>query len=473
LADTVAEWENRLHPDDRPRVLNLVDKCVAGQRHDFDVEFRLRHKDGSYRWILSRGVAERLEDGRVQRLTGCHIDVSALKQLSADYLHAQRLESIGRLAGGLAHDFNNILTAILGVVDLTKCLPEFASCRSHLEIIERAANRGAALTKQLLAFARKQVVQPRIINLAEHLQTSEKLLKQLIGEDIQLQTIVRDHQARICIDPSQFEQLLLNLAVNARDAMPGGGCLTIECSTRGHASDTLAGQLAGPAEAVIRVTDTGVGIHSDHLDRVFEPFFTTKEEGKGTGLGLATCFGIVTQRGGSISVDSTVGRGTTFEIRLPLAQDVAERISNVSAMPTVVTPSSETVLVVEDDDAVRNISARTLRAQGFAVLEAASGHEALELFARTGATVDLVLTDVVMPGISGIQLADRFSVISSPTPPRFLFMSGYAEDVITQRGLIKPGVELLQKPFRPGQLVEKVRESLGAPPAPMVPNPLR
>ncbi len=383
------------------------------------------------------------------------------RRLEQQLMQSQKMESIGRLAGGIAHDFNNLLTAIIGYAELAEeSLPADCVAQNHLRAVLVAADRAAGLTRQLLAFARKQIIQPRIVNLNDLLRNLEKILPRLLGEDIEIVTLLAPDLGQVRVDPGQCEQVLLNLAVNARDAMPGGGRLTIETGnvtldtdyTRQH-FDVVPGPYV-----MLAVTDTGVGIDSVTQARIFEPFFTTKDPGKGTGLGLSTCYGIIKQSGGDIWLYSEPGKGTTFKIYLPRVEESATTAepSASNAIPR----GTETILLVEDETQVRAVAAQALRAQGFRVLEAADGFEAQRVAHAFHAEIHLLISDVVMPQMGGKELTEWLRAIHPDT--KVLLTSGYTDATITQQGVPDRGIAFLQKPFSPRDLVRKVRDVLDA-----------
>ncbi|WP_428261808.1 ATP-binding protein [Haliangium sp.] len=388
-------------------------------------------------------------------------DITTRRTLEAQLRQSQKMESVGRLAGGVAHDFNNLLTAVMAHAELALSdIDQASPVREDLAMIRDAAARGAALTQQLLAFARKQVISLEVVNLNDLLLRVDTILRRLIGADIELVTVPDPRLGVVKVDPVQFEQVLMNLAINARDAMPDGGTLLFETSNRLLEPDRdllRAPPALAPGEyVVLRVTDTGVGMDEETASHVFEPFFTTKEVGKGTGLGLATCYGIVTQCGGELSVTSTPGRGTTFEVMLPRASGRA-RTSEEEEAPTPPRRGSETVLVVEDEPTVRRVAVRTLRRYGYRVIEAGNGDEALNLPAEALADLHLLVTDVVMPRMSGPQLAEQ---LQARLPGlRVLFVSGY-NAASAGPPLCAHGEAFLQKPFTPGVLARCVRELL-------------
>ncbi len=383
------------------------------------------------------------------------------KQLEAQFLQAQKLEGIGQLAGGIAHDFNNLLTAIGGYADLIwDALPHNQPIRSDPEEIQKAVTRASNLTRQLLAFARKQIIEPRILNLNDLIGDMDKLLRRVIGEDIDLITRPEPDLGCVKADPGQIEQVILNLAVNARDAMPNGGKLTIETRDVFLDNNYAAGHQSAPegSYVLLAVSDTGSGMDADVQAHAFEPFFTTKAQGHGTGLGLATCYGIVKQHGGNIWVYSEIGQGTTFKIYLPHVDEAASTLA-AQALPPIGLRGKETVLVVEDETAVRELVTRVLRAQGYLVLEASNGAEAIRVAeAYAPAVIDLLLTDVVMPELGGQAAAAQISTRNSSM--KVLFISGYTDSAIVHHGRLKEGVAFLHKPFTPAMLTRKVREVL-------------
>jgi PAS domain S-box-containing protein len=387
-------------------------------------------------------------------------DISQRKRLEEQLLHAQKMEAVGRLAGGVAHDFNNMLTVISGynrmILDELSTLDPL---RGYAEEILKAADRAAALTNQLLAFSRRQIMQPRVINVNAVLIQTQKMLQRLIGEDIELVLDLGVNVGNIKADPGHVEQAIVNLAVNARDAMPMGGHLRIETSNVAldeHYAKTHMGVKPGEF-TMIAVSDDGHGMDAETRRHIFEPFFTTKEKGKGTGLGLATVYGIVKQTGGDIWVYSEPGQGTTFKLYFPR---VLEPLSESSGADPSATRRSggETVLVVEDEQAVRDLTVRILQQLGYTILTASSGAQALEISAAHEGHIDLLLTDVVMPNMSGRQLADQ--ILESRPDTRILFLSGYTENTVVHHGVLDAGVDFLPKPFSRENLSRKLREVL-------------
>lgn len=380
--------------------------------------------------------------------------------LEAQLLHAQKMEGIGRLAGGVAHDFNNILTAILGYADLAGTIVSRGSEESgYLNNIEKAAQRAAALTRQLLAFARKQIIAPKTLQLNSLLQDMDELLSRLLSADIELVTRMTPELGAVKADPTQIEQILMNLAVNARDAMPRGGTLLIETANVGRSDSPFLQSLRAPAEEYVSfsVRDTGEGMTEAVKAHIFEPFFTTKEQGKGTGLGLATCYGIVKQSGGYISVDSEPGQGTTFTVFFPRIRETPVSVPTETrqADPPA---AAGTVLLVEDEDSIRALLSHTLKKQGYSVLQAGNGSEALKTAEAFDGRIDLLITDVVMPYMGGKELAARLLALRPDL--KVLFMSGHTEDTILLDGIEQEAAAFLQKPFMPAHLARRVQAIL-------------
>ncbi|MFO0984865.1 MAG: response regulator [Planctomycetota bacterium] len=385
----------------------------------------------------------------------------ALRDRDEQLRQAQKLEAIGLLAGGVAHDFNNLLTGITCYSELAlKTLAANDPVRPGIEEIRKCGERATLLTRQLLAFGRKQVMQPKVIDLDAVVAETSEMLRRTIGEHIELVTLHDAPALTVKADPGQLEQVIMNLAINARDAMPGGGRLTIETlrydwAEAGHGDD--AG--LGPGSyAVLQVTDTGTGMDEATSARVFEPFFTTKELGRGTGLGLATVYGIVRQSGGNISVDSELGRGTTFRVYLPRVEESVDCTAPAAMPSAAAVRGCETVLLVEDECSVRQLVSEVLRSNGYTVLEAADGIEAVRACEPEGLAIELLVTDVVMPRMSGQDLARRIATLR-PTI-RVLYMSGYAESSVLKNALQNPAASFIQKPFTPDAMARKVRELL-------------
>jgi len=437
----------------------LRDRVLRGEALR-GVEVTRRRKDGTS-VNVSLSVAP-LHDalGRVTGMLSLAADVTEMRQLEGQYRQAQKMEAVGRLAGGIAHDFNNLLTAIIGTTALVlEDLELDARARLDIQEIEKAAKRAAGLTRQLLIFSRQQVLEPRALDLNALVGNLEKMLQRLIGEDVELVTKPAAGLGAVRADPGQLEQAIVNLVVNARDAMPQGGRLTIETAQveldRGYVAGHVPTQ---PGRYVLlAISDTGVGMDAATKARLFEPFFTTKEPGRGTGLGLATVYGIVKQSGGYIWAYSELGHGTTFKMYLPRVAELAEASESTRGTPTP-TGGSETVLVVEDQEEVRKLTKRVLEARGYAVLAAANGAEALEIVDRHATRIHLMITDVVMPGMNGREVAERACARRSDL--KVLFVSGYTGEAVLQHRLLEPGVAFLQKPFTPDALARKTREVL-------------
>jgi two-component system, cell cycle sensor histidine kinase and response regulator CckA len=387
-------------------------------------------------------------------------DLTQARKLEDQLRQSQKMEAVGQLAGGIAHDFNNLLTVISGYSDMLLGDSQHDDhSRSLLEEIRHAGERAAALTRQLLVFSRKDVHEPRVVDLNETVQSVEKMLRRLIGEDIRLTAVLAPNLGHVKVDPGQIEQVIMNLAVNARDAMPTGGLLTIETAnvdlSEGYADahpEVWAGRYV-----LLAVSDNGSGMDEATKTRIFEPFFTTKGVGKGTGLGLAVVHGIVKASGGHVAVYSEPGHGTTFKIYLPAIDSL--RTGGISHPGIDATPKgAETVLLVEDDDGVRRLIAQTLRGAGYTVLEANHGGEAVRLAERYDGPVHLLVSDVVMPEMGGRVLAERLA--AARPGMKVLFVSGYTDDAVVRHGVLEAEMAFLQKPFTPGLLVRKVRNVL-------------
>ena len=461
LADTMEEWQSRLHPEDLEQATHDQRVSLAPPWPPYKSEFRLRHRDGTYRRILAQGSLLFDERGEPARMFGTHLDITERTLLETQLRQARKMESVGRLAGGVAHDFNNLLTVINSAAELAVMQTrEDDPLRRELEEIRDAAKRAAALTRQLLAFSRKQVLRPVVLDLNALIASTEKMLRRLIGEDVDLVFRPAERLGAVRADPGQTEQVIVNLAVNARDAMPSGGKLTIETADvdvdEAHARSHADSQ-PGP-HVMLAVSDTGTGMDAGTLERAFEPFFTTKEAGRGTGLGLSTVYGIVRQSGGHISVQSEVGAGTTVRVYLPRAEGAAQTAE--AAPPEEPARGTETVLLVEDDQALRVLATRVLGSAGFTVVAAADPEEAERVLLGHQGPLHLLLTDVVLPGRSGREMAQRLTEMRPGL--KVLFMSGYADDTILHRGVLDRGVQFIAKPFTGAALVRKVREVLDA-----------
>jgi two-component system cell cycle sensor histidine kinase/response regulator CckA len=447
-----------IHPDDR----RLVEDSLATTMRDgtdYEVEFRALWPDGSARWNAGQARMVRDSDGTPMRLLGIGTDISERKSLEAQFRQAQKMEAVGLLAGGVAHDFNNLLTAILGYS--TFVIDTFGPQdrrRADMEEVLKAGQRAAVLTRQLLAFSRKQVLQPTSVDLNALVMGIRQMLARLIGETVDLVPILAPDLGTVRADAGQLEQVLMNLVLNARDAMPSGGRLAVETANVELDASFMQDVTIHPGSYVLlAVSDNGIGMNEATKQRLFEPFFTTKEHGKGTGLGLATVYGIVKQTGGYIWVYSEPGKGATFKIYLP-------RVSGDGKVPDAVVveeempAGTETVLLVEDEQAVRLLTRRILERAGYRVFDAANAEQAEALFERHGSVFNLLVTDVIMPGASGPRLFER---LARQRPDlKVLYVSGYTGDTIVHQGELAPGVEFLRKPFTADALNRRVREVL-------------
>jgi PAS domain S-box-containing protein len=445
-----------------------IRRMAAGalERHVID-EKRYLCRDDTFVWARINMSVHRDGDGQPQHFILVFEDITERRTLEAQVRQSSKMDAIGQLASGVAHDFNNLLSVVISYSELIAAdLKEGDPMRADVDEIRSAGLRAVELTRHLLAFSRQQVLQPKIVDLAEIVGGLEKMLGRLIGEDVELAVVGPPPLGKILVDPGQMEQVIMNLAVNARDAMPQGGKLTIETAEVVLDEAYAAhhdGVKPGP-HIMLAVSDTGVGMDKATQARMFEPFFTTKEAGKGTGLGLATVFGIVRQSGGTISVESESGRGTTFRVHFP-APDGAV----VAAGAAVAKPSAygrtlrgcETILLVEDEERVRVLARTILRKYGYNVLEAQSAGDAFLMCEQHAATIDLLVTDVVMPRMSGRQLAERLLPLRCGM--KVLYMSGYMDDAVVRHGVQDSTIAFLQKPFTPETLARKVREVLGSP----------
>ena len=459
-------WLDLVVPEDRDAVTDQPRRLFSGEQVAA-LEHRIVRKDGALRWVRSTLVPRFDTSATLVAYDGLIQDITERRALEEQLRQAQKMEGIGRLAGGIAHDFNNLLTAILGYLemarlDLPEDLPTDHAIRSDLDEIGAAGDRAAGLTRQLLAFASKQIVTPVRLDLSVQVAGLLKMLSPLLGENIVVETDLEPEIGAVEADPGQIQQLLINLAVNARDSMPDGGRLIIETASEEVTEASAAARPGTRSGSYVRlsVTDTGCGMSEEVQSHLFEPFFTTKERGKGTGLGLATCHGIVRQMGGHIRVFSEPNVGTTFRIFLPRVEGPATAPSAVAPIsPTPV--GTETLLVVEDEPVVRRLAVLGLRAYGYKVIEASDGLEALGIAGRIAPTLDLVISDVIMPGISGAELVRRLGAVAPGV--RRLLVSGHAESTVLPAGLADVGAAFLPKPFTPERLARKVREVLDAP----------
>jgi PAS domain S-box-containing protein len=436
-----------LHPEEVPAVEALMTDLLAGHRTEWTREVRARRKDGEELWVRLGMSITRDYAGTPVRFITLVDDISEERGLEDQLRHAQKMEAVGRLAGGIAHDFNNLLTAISGYTQFLLDGLEDETLAGYAGEIDRAASRAASLTTQLLTFSRRQVTQPRLLQLNRVVSEMQPVLQRLIGEDIELQTRLAPDLGTIEADPAQVEQVIINIAVNARDAMPRGGSFTISTV---NAEDGVC----------VELTDTGVGMSAEQRSRLFDPFFTTKETG--TGLGLATVYGIVEQSGATIDVDSEPGLGTSIRIAFPRVESSMDALGPAAPVATATAPvgGTGTVLVVEDENVVRQLVAEILETNGYVVLQAADGASAIEVLRRHVGGLDLLLTDVVMPGMSGRDVARAVTTMRPGTP--VLFMSGYTDSAIDQHGVLESGVQFVQKPFSAAELTARIKEIVQA-----------
>jgi len=458
-------WQQQLHVEDKARVQAEVER-VSRAGEPLNIEYRMWSRAGQMRWFRNQTVPVRDETGQLRYIHGIMFDITEHKRLEEQFLQVQKMEAVGRLAGGVAHDFNNMLVVITGYSELLlQREPADKEQRRHyVSEIHRAGERAAGLTRQLLAFSRKQILQLEVLNLNEVVINMEKMLRRLIGEDIELLTKPAAELGQVKADPGQLEQVLMNLAINARDAMPNGGTLIIETANV-ELDELYARQYIevspGPY-VMLAVSDTGIGMSKETLPHLFEPFFTTKEKGKGTGLGLATVYGIIKQSGGHIAVYSEPGYGTIFRVYLPRLKDAIEPVKELLPLDPETLAASETILVVEDEAVVRQLISSVLSELGYTVLEAVNGSEALQLCQQHPAPIHLLLTDMVMPGgLNGRELAKQ---LQQEYPAlKVLYMSGYTDNAIASQGVLETEIAFLQKPFTAIALQRKVREVLNAP----------
>ncbi len=454
------DWLRHIPKEDHATIEAAEAASLRGER--FQAEYRIVRKDGAVIWVSDTAVVVPGSDSHPV-MEGIIVDITERKLLENQLQQSRRMEAVGRLAGGIAHDFNNLLTIIKGYAELalqrTGIQPEL---RADVMQIDNASERASMLIRQLLAFSRRQVLQPKVIDLNAIVLGLDKLLARLMGEHIEMVTRCGANVGNVKADPAQVEQVIMNLVVNARDAMPKGGRLTVETfnvdldST--YARDHVS--VKPGAYVMLAVSDTGMGMSPETVAHIFEPFFTTKESGQGTGLGLSTVYGIVKQSGGYIWVYSEPGKGTTFKVYLPRVTELAESKTG-AVQPPGAGKGSETILLVEDEEAVRELASRILSAKGYSVVVAKSTQEAEQLATKHAGEIHLLLTDIIMPGTSGRELARRITERHPRT--RVLYMSGYTDNVLAQGGVLEAGLSFLQKPFTPGALVQKVRDVLDSP----------
>ena len=450
-------WE--IHPEDRTVVLEAWEALVRDGAL-FDVEYRRRSKDGRWVWLRNRAFAS-YEQGGIRCAEGMLSDITERKQLEESLRLAQKMEAVGQLSAGIAHDFNNMLCAILTNAHfLLDDLPEGDARRSDAREIKEIAERASALTRQLLAFSRRQVLAPTMVDLNTSIAGLQKMLHRLIGEDIELAIVRAPDLGKVRADAGQLEQVVMNLVVNARDAMPGGGKISVETANQ-ELDEIAAAGLSVPAGRYVTVTvsDTGVGMDAETKRHLFEPFFTTKEMGRGTGLGLSTCYGIVKQSGGCIEAASEPGRGAMFRVYLPTVNGCSTQARHSLTVPPL--RGAETVLVVEDDDRVRAAVCRILASAGYSLLVARDGDEALATAERHRGPIHLLLSDMVLPGGNGPETLRH--VQASRPRTKILFMSGYTDHALVHREAVPPSENFIQKPFTPHALTKKIREILDAP----------
>ena len=455
-----------VHPDDLDSVGKVLAEVMKQPGVILRVECRLRHKNGSYVNVESVG-SNLLHVPVVKGIVLNNRDITERKnaeretvRLQEQLQQAMKMEAVGRLAGGIAHDFNNLLTVIAGNVELIQmdvnCSDPLAP---YLNEIFNATESASSLTRQLLAFSRRQIIEPKVINLNDLIESLHKMLTRIIGEDINFQKVLSQDLGSVIIDPGQFEQVMVNLAVNARDAMPEGGRLLIETANveldENYCSQHP--QIAAGNYVLLAVSDTGHGMNEEVKKHVFEPFFTTKPKGRGTGLGLATIFGAVKQAGGAIEVYSEVGAGTTFKIYLPKIEKPADKLAKGKSSPNLV-QGNETVLIVEDEASVRDLALRMLKRLGYKVLHASNGGEAFMLVEKSAERIDLLMSDVVMPGMNGRELAKR--LLKLHPEMKVLFTSGYTENVIVHHGILEEKLNFIGKPYSIQALARKIREVL-------------
>jgi two-component system cell cycle sensor histidine kinase/response regulator CckA len=467
-------YEETLLPDEKPGILEKMTAHLRGKTPLFEAEHRLPTKSGDWIWVLSRGrVVERAEDGKALRVTGTNLDITRRKQaeeqrarLETELRQSQKMDAIGRLAGGISHDINNLLTAISVSVDLMLMdIAENDPLSRECDEIKKAVEQATSMTNHLLAFSSKQMLEPKVLDLNQVVRRMQGMLRRLIGEHIVLEALLDRDTGQVRADSGQLEQVLMNLALNARDAMPRGGKLTIKT-----AEVTLGQEYArehidaepGPY-VMLAVSDTGHGMDEETQSHIFEPFFTTKEAGRGTGLGLSTVFGVVKQSKGRISVSSEPGRGATLTIYLPSVPDRPEAEEARQARPETLR-GTETVLLVEDEQMVRRAVRDVLQRNGYSVLVASNAGEALLISEQHTGFIHLLVTDVVMPRMSGPDLVERLN----PWHPemKVLYVSGYTDNAIAEHGVPDPGVALLQKPFSVESLLQKVKQVLTTPKVP-------
>ena len=455
----IEAWQNGLHPQDRDRTIEECQAALRGEK-EWNTEFRVLHPNGTVKHIKANGIVIRNSDGNPIRMLGINYDISDQRNLEAQFHHAQKMESIGILAGGVAHDFNNILMAIVSYGYMAQTmLKDDPTTQGYIEEILDSANRASELTRGLLAFSRKQVIVPVLVDLNEVVSNVEKMLSRIVGEDIVLNTALSSGELPIMVDVGQMEQVLMNLAANARDAMPDGGHLLIQTDAAyvdSHYAETHFFQNADKY-AVLRVSDTGVGMDQGTKENIFEPFFTTKEVGKGTGLGLSMVYGIIKQHNGNIRVYSEVEKGTTFKIYLPMVQKKRE-VTSTPAIESLPGGNGETIIIAEDEPKVRESMVLILQGQDYKIIEAENGEDAVKKFKENRDAVSLLLLDVIMPVKNGKEAYEEIKGFDPAV--KTIFMSGYNDHIVSQKGRLDEGFDVISKPINPDTLLRKIRDVL-------------
>jgi len=450
----------QVHPDDQAKVVEAGREARTGGVGQ-NIEYRMRHKNGTWRLMESTASTVRNTLGTVEALIIVNRDITERRHLEEQFRQSQKMEAVGRLSGGVAHDFNNLLGVIIGYAEfLQERLDASNPLRTSVDEILMAGKRAASLTRQLLAFSRQQVLDPKVLDLKGVVTDMEKLLRRLIGEDIELTTVLGTELGKVRADQGQLEQIIMNLAVNARDAMPQGGKLVIEVENT-IMDEAFVRRYPYPVQmgpyVLLTVTDTGHGMDAEIKARAFEPFFTTKEKGKGTGLGLSTVYGVVKQSGGYIDIDSAPGVGTNFKIYLPRVHEAIRAEAKPSEAPAS-RNGTETILVAEDETSLRTLTSTTLELCGYKVLQGKDGLDALEVNRNYAKTIDLLLTDIVMPGMGGRALAEELGRLRPEI--KIVYMSGYTGQAVGSQGPVEPGSFYLHKPFTREALTKKIREAL-------------